>query len=93
MPPRFEHEHDDEHEDDLVADLGVSSVERSAALRLCGESPVPYTFAVSMKFPPLDTNRSIIAKLSFSVASFCLPNVMAPRQSSLTRKPVFPRYR
>ena len=39
MPPRFEHEHDDEHEDDLVADLGVSSVERYAALRLCGESP------------------------------------------------------
>ena len=39
MPPRFEHEHDDEHENDLVADLGVSSVERSAALRLCGESP------------------------------------------------------
>ena len=38
MPPRFEHEHDDEHEDDLVADLGVSSVERYAALRLCGES-------------------------------------------------------
>jgi len=35
MPPRFEHE----HEHDLVADLGVSSVERSAALRLCGESP------------------------------------------------------
>jgi hypothetical protein len=29
-----EHEHDDEH---LVADLGVSSVERFAALRLCGE--------------------------------------------------------
>ena len=25
-------EHDDEHEDDLVADFGVSSVERSAAL-------------------------------------------------------------
>jgi hypothetical protein len=37
MPPRFEHEHDDEHEDDLVADLGVSSVERYAALCLCGE--------------------------------------------------------
>ena len=28
-------EHEDEH---LVADLGVSSVERYAALRLCGES-------------------------------------------------------
>jgi len=39
MPPRFEHEHDDEHEDDLVADLGVSSVERYAALCLCGEFP------------------------------------------------------
>jgi hypothetical protein len=47
MPRRFEHEHDDEHEDDLLADLGVRlrraqlsrSVERSAALRLCGESP------------------------------------------------------
>jgi len=46
MPPRFEHEHDDEHEHDLVADLGVRlrraqssrSVERSAALRLCRES-------------------------------------------------------
>jgi hypothetical protein len=44
MPPHFEHEHDDEHEDDLVADFGVSfSVERSAALRLCAESPVGST--------------------------------------------------
>jgi hypothetical protein len=31
-PASFEHEHDDEHEH-LVADFGVSSVERSAALR------------------------------------------------------------
>jgi hypothetical protein len=38
LPPHFEHEHDDQHEHDLVADLGVSSVERYAALRLCGES-------------------------------------------------------
>jgi hypothetical protein len=39
FPASFEHEHDDEHEDEhLVADVGVNSVERSAALRLCGES-------------------------------------------------------
>jgi len=34
---RFEDEHEDE--DDLVADFGVSSAERYAALCLCGESP------------------------------------------------------
>jgi len=40
MPPHFEHEHDDEHENDLVADLGARlrraqssrSVERYATL-------------------------------------------------------------
>ena len=36
-------EHDDEHKDEpLVADFGVSSVERYAALRLCGESPLRF---------------------------------------------------
>jgi hypothetical protein len=38
IPPRFEHENEHDDEDDLVADLGVSSVERSAAPCLCGES-------------------------------------------------------
>src|SRR5262245_49218896 len=41
MPPRFEHE----HEDDLVAVLGVrlrrAQSSRSIALRLCDESPSP----------------------------------------------------
>ena len=44
MPPRFEHE----HEHDLVADLGVSAVERSAALRLCGESVPSVTSAIGL---------------------------------------------
>jgi hypothetical protein len=38
-PERLEHEDDDEHEDEaLVADFGVSSVERYSALCLCGET-------------------------------------------------------
>ena len=49
FPGSFEHEHDDEHEHDpLVADFGVSSVERSAALRLCGESVPSVTSAIGL---------------------------------------------
>ena len=63
MPPRFEHEHDDEHEDDLVADLGVSSVERSAALCLCGESSSPFTVQIW----GASNERSALLSLSFAV--------------------------
>jgi hypothetical protein len=48
--PRFEHEDDDEHEDEtLVADFGVSSAERFAALRLCGESVPPANSSAGMR--------------------------------------------
>jgi hypothetical protein len=50
MPPctaAFEHEHDDEH---LVADFGVSSVERYAAL---GEIQAKYRPNNARRFDPI----------------------------------------
>ena len=52
----FEDEHDYDDEHDLVADFGVSSVERFAALCLYGENfSVPSAF---LSFAPSHTLRS-----------------------------------
>src|SRR6476659_5758550 len=60
--------------------------------RICSVHPSPifhpYTFAVSKKFSPNSSARSMIAKLSASVVSG--PKFMVPRQSRLTLTPERP---
>src|SRR6476620_3014630 len=60
--------------------------------RICSVHPSPsfhpYTFAVSKKFNPSSSARSMIAKLSASVVSG--PKFMVPRQSRLTLTPERP---
>src|SRR5688572_33399790 len=56
-------------------------------------SPVfqPYPFAMSYKFNPRSSARSMMANESGSVVSG--PKFIVPRQKGLTFRPVRPRYR
>src|SRR5918997_6738186 len=76
----------------LVASTIVSRLPlRSSAFPTASSlAPVLYTFAVSRKFTPASMTRSMMSAESSSPVR--PPNIMHPRQSSLTFAPVLPRF-